>query len=70
MFIYRKYSVILIYVDDSVIVSHKQEKITSLIEYIKNDTKDYVLKYEVDVSNYLGFNIKNNSVETFELSSF
>ena len=34
--IYRKYSVILAYVDDCVIVSHKEETITSLIESINN----------------------------------
>ena len=32
----RKEYVILAYVDDCVIVSHKQEKITSLIELLKN----------------------------------
>ena len=67
---YRKYSVILTCVDDCVIVSYKKDTITSLIGSLSNGPEDYVLKYEVDVSNYLGFNIKNNSVETFELSSF
>ena len=35
---HRKYSVILTYVDDCLIVSHKQETTTSLIESLNNDT--------------------------------
>ena len=57
---YRKYSIILTSVDDCVIVSHKQEKITPLIESQNNGPKNYVLTYEGDISNYLGVNINKN----------
>ena len=58
---HRKYSVILTYVDGFLIVSRKQETITSLIESLKNGSRNYVLIYERDVSNYLGVNNKKNS---------
>ena len=43
---HRKESFILTYVDDYIIVSHKQETITSLIELLKNAPSNYVLTYE------------------------
>ena len=58
---YRKYSVILTYVDGCIIVPHKQETITPLIEWLNNGPKNYVLTDEGDISNYLGVNIKKNS---------
>ena len=39
---YRKYSFILTYASDFVIVSHKQETITSLIELLNNGPENYV----------------------------
>ena len=63
---YRKYSVILTYVDDCVIVPHKQETIISLIESLKNGPENYVLKDEEDISNDLGVNIKKNLNEAFK----
>ena len=57
---YRKYSIILTYVYDFVIVSQKQDKITSLIELLNNGTENYVLTDKGDLSNYLGVNIKKN----------
>ena len=50
----------LINIDDCVIVSHKQETITPLIESQKNGHENYVLIYEGYISNYLGVNIKKN----------
>ena len=47
--IYIKDSFILTYVDDCVIVSHKQEIITSLIESLKNGPENYVLTDEGDI---------------------
>ena len=66
--IYRKDSVILNYVDDCIIVSHKEETITSLIQSLTNSPGNYVLTEEVDISNYLGVDIKRNSYEKFKLS--
>ena len=43
---YRKYSVILSYVDDCVIVSHKQETTTSFINSLNNCPANYVSIYE------------------------
>ena len=57
---YRKYSVILTYVDHCIIVSFKEDTITSLMESLDNGTKNYVLTDEGDISNYLGVNIKIN----------
>ena len=51
---YKNESVIFTYADGCVIVSHKQDTITSLIEW-------YVLTDEGDISNYLKDNIKKNS---------
>ena len=59
---YRKDPVILTYSDYCVIVSHKQEKIKSLIESLKNGPGDYVLTYEGYISNYLGVNIKKHQM--------
>ena len=47
--ILKKNSVILTYVDDCLIVSNKQETITSLIESLNNVTKNYVLIDEGDI---------------------
>ena len=65
---YIKDSVILTYVDDCVMISHKQETIALLIESPKNGPENYVLTDERDISNYLGVNIKENSDWTFKLS--
>ena len=65
---YRKDSFILTYVDDCVIVSHKQETITFLIGSLNNGTENYVLTYEGCISNYLGDNIKKNSDGKFKFS--
>ena len=56
------------YVDDCMIVSHKKETNTSLIESLYNFSKNYVLTDEGDISNYFGVNIKINSDGTFKLS--
>ena len=64
---YRKDSVILTYVNDCVIVSHKKETIISFIEILKNGPENYVLADEGDISNYLGFNTKKNSYGTLKL---
>ena len=45
------------YVDDCMIVSHKKETNTSLIESLYNFSKNYVLTDEGDISNYFGVNI-------------
>ena len=55
---YIKYSFLLTCVDDCVIVSHKQETITSLIESLNNVSENNMLTYEGDISNYFGVNIK------------
>ena len=65
---YRKESVILTYVDDCVILSHKQETITSLIESIKNGPENYVLTDEGYIYNYFGDNMNKNLYGAFELS--
>ena len=65
--LYRKDSVILTHVYDFLIVSHKQETIALLIESLKNVPENYVLTDEVDISNYLGVNIKKNLDGAFEL---
>ena len=65
---YRKYPIILTYVNDYVIVSHKQEKIILSIESLNNGPEIYALPDEVDISNYLGVNIKKKSDGSFELS--
>ena len=64
---YRKDSVILTYVEYCVIVSHKQETITSLFESLSNGPESRVLIDEGDISNYLGVSIKKNSYGTFKL---
>ena len=46
-------SVILTYVDYCLLVSYKQQKITSLIESLNNGPENYVLTDEGDISNYL-----------------
>ena len=51
-----------------VIVSLKQDTITSLIGSLNNGTENCVLTYEGDISNCLGINIKKNSYGAFELS--
>ena len=43
---YRKYSAILTYVDDFVIVSHIQEAITPFIASLNNGPENYVLTDE------------------------
>ena len=58
---YIKDSVFFNYVEYCVIVWHKQETITSLIESLKNGPKNSVLTDEGDISNYLGVNIKKHS---------
>ena len=47
---YRKDSVILIYVDGCILVSHKQETIASLIESLNIGFENYVLTDEGDIS--------------------
>ena len=47
---YRKYSGILTYVYDCVIVLHKQDTTTSLIKSINNGPENYVLTYEGNIS--------------------
>ena len=64
---YRKDSVILTYVDDGIIVSYKQEKITSLKESPKNGPENVVLTDEGDISNDFGVKIKKKSDGTFKL---
>ena len=54
---YWKYSFILTYIDDCVIVSHKQETITLLTELLHNGPENYVFIDEGDISNYIGFKI-------------
>ena len=54
---YRKDSVILTCFYYCVIVSQKQDTITSLIESLNNGPENHVLKDEGDISNYLGVNI-------------
>ena len=46
---YIRDSVILTYVDDCVKVSHKQDKITSLIQSLNNGIKNYVFTDEGDI---------------------
>ena len=46
---YIKYSVILTYVDDCVIVSQKQETIKALIESLNGCLENYALKNERDI---------------------
>ena len=46
---YRKYSVILIYVDDCVLVLQIQNTITSFIELLNNGTRNYVLIEKGDI---------------------
>ena len=65
---YRKDSFILTYIDDCVIVSHKQETIISLLEWLNNCPEQYVLTEKRDISNYLIVDMKNNSNGGFELS--
>ena len=64
---YKKYSVNLTYVEGCVIVSYKQDTITSLIESLNNSPGNYVLTDEVDISNDIGGNIKKNSYGALEL---
>ena len=64
----RKDSFILTYVDDCVIVSHKQETITSLIKPLNNGPEKYVLTDKGDISNYLCVNISKKSEKTFKSS--
>ena len=59
---YRKDSVILTYVDNCVIVPHKQETTIALIEFLNNGPENYVLKDEGEKPNYLGVNIKKNQM--------
>ena len=59
---------ILNYVDDYVIVTHKQVTNTSLIELLNNGTENYVLTDEGYISNHLVVNIKKDSDGTLELS--
>ena len=40
--LYRKYSVILTYVDDCITVSQKKDKITSVIESLMNDPENHL----------------------------
>ena len=65
---YRRYPVILTYVDYFKIVSHKQKTIKLLIESLNNGPKNYVLTDEGYIYNYLRVNIKNNSDRILELS--
>ena len=65
MWFCRKDSVVWTYVDDCVILSHKQDTITSLIESLNNSPEIYALTNEGDISNYIGVNINKNSDETF-----
>ena len=58
--------ILLNYVGNGIIIPHKQEKITSLIESINNGPENYVLADEGDISNYIGFNTKENSDKKFE----
>ena len=62
--LFSENSFILTYVDECVIVSHKQETITSLIESLNIVAVKYLLTDEGDISNYLGVNIKKNSFGT------
>ena len=50
------------------IVSHKKDTITSLIESLKNGPENYMLTDEGDISNYIEVNIKKSTYGTFELS--
>ena len=68
MYILQKNSVTSNYVDDYFIVSHKQEKITLLIESLINGPKKYVFTDEVYISNYLAVNIKKKPDGIFESS--
>ena len=53
-------------VDCCLIVSQKQQTITSLIESLNNSPENYMLKDKGDISNYLGVNIKKNSDGKFK----
>ena len=52
------------------IVSYKQDTITSLIESLNNGPGNYVLIDGGDLSNYIGVNFKKNSYGTFKLLQF
>ena len=65
---YRKDTDILTYVYYCVIVFHKQETITLLVESIHNVPEEYALTGEGDISSWLGVNIKNNSDGKLESS--
>ena len=68
MYFKEKDSVFFTYVDDCVIVLHRQDTIISLIQSLNNGPENYLLTDEGDISNYFVFNIKIKSAGTFELS--
>ena len=62
MCILQRKSFILNYVYDGLIVSHKQETVTSLIEALNNGPEKYMFTDKVDTSNYIGVNTKKNNM--------
>ena len=64
----KRITVRLTYVDDCVIVSHKQDTITSLISSVKNGPENYVFTDEGDVSNITNWRHRTGH-ETFYTSS-
>ena len=63
---YRKYSAILAYFDDCLIVLYTQKITTRLIESLNNSPENYVLIHEGDTSILLGVNIKKHLDGKFE----
>ena len=62
---YRKKSVVLNYVDDFLIVSHKQETISTFIESLNNGPEKHVLTDKGEKISYLGVNIKKNKMGNY-----
>ena len=64
---YKRDSFILTNLKYCLIVSHKQDTITSLIESLNNAPSYSALTDERYISNYIGVNIKKNLDGTFKL---
>ena len=63
---YKEGMIVLLYVDDMIVVSKKEEDIDKLIKSLKEEDERFILTSEGDIKNYLGVEIVKNKDGSFE----
>ena len=64
----KKNMMVLLYVDDMIVVSRKQNQIENLYNSLLQGNENFKLTKEGKIDNYLGVELKDNPDERFETS--